>query len=93
MFPQINDETVLVKLHQADVIYPEDGVGKGVSNEAPMGTKPAFGVQCERVKEPDEEKSFQMNHQNFVKESYSMMKNSAIGDQTAISRDESSKLS
>ena len=89
----MHDESVLAKLHLANVICLDDGAGKGVSNEAPLGTKPAFGVQCEIVKEPDEDQSFQMSHQNFVKESYSMMENSAIGDQTATSRGESSKLS
>ena len=79
----MHDESVLANFHPADVTCLEDSVGKGISNEAPMGTKSAFGVQSERVNELDKEQSIHMSHQNVVKESNSVMENSSIGDQTA----------
>lgn len=93
MFPQMHGESVHAKLHLAEVICLEDGDGKGISNDAPMGSKTAFGVQCERVNKLDADQSLQMSHQNFVKESNSMMENPSIEQQTATTSDESSKLS
>ena len=69
----MEDESGPAKLPLAEVICQEDGVDKGISNEALAGTNPAVGVQCERVTEPDADQSLQMSHQNFVTESYSMM--------------------
>lgn len=94
LFSPMHEQSVLVKLHQAEVVsLEEDGVG-GVKAEVPtMGTKNGHDVQCERANELDSAGDLQMSNQNHIKKSNRiMMENSSIGDQTATSSGESSKF-
>lgn len=91
-FSPMHEQSVLVNLHQAEVVCLEDGVGGGKAEVPTVTTKNGYDVQCELANEMDTAGDLQMSHRNQIKKSNSMMETSSTENQAATSIVESSKF-